>query len=522
MNNFISSVPSSKPSFSAPVVQSRLEHHHLQQLLSKPQKLDTRQQQQQQQQHHQRSKSIKSKRGPSKDTPVVSVSPNDVSKASNISRSNNYSNNYNRVDSFNSSKLREPNSFNGINTCESFDNKKQRSGDRRLRRHAYSDSVDEDKFRNVAPITILKRPQSATDFVKQPTSGIVSSRKNSLNSTPERNEYSQQSLSITTTTTTTPDVKERRRSDVASSKVNRVQRRKEVKSTNDVSQSVNSTITTTTTTLNKLQPDSSIDESDVNIFNSNLKSVSDSPSKNSTGLSVTPPSPVNNSFVFPLLNYSNAIIALEEEMSNQNDKRSSDVIIPPKTMSRRTSGSAVELQKVTSAFAIDDAINEHDHLSLPSLSSSSSSPPSPSSPLNKLKSSPKLYAGPTFHNSPPASDLPIPSFLSKSSTRESSPISSNSTSVPSRVSSPSLSSENSSDEDISMDESEPYLKKQNSQLLNMLSSSHPNNSHNSAAAYMVPERMATSHNPMQVYPAPNGMLNELSECLRSLLKIHGQ
>ncbi|RHZ88603.1 hypothetical protein Glove_22g214 [Diversispora epigaea] len=114
MNNFISSVPSSKPSFSAPVVQSRLEHHHLQQLLSKPQKLDTRQQQQQQQQHHQRSKSIKSKRGPSKDTPVVSVSPNDVSKASNISRSNNYSNNYNRVDSFNSSKLREPNSFNDV------------------------------------------------------------------------------------------------------------------------------------------------------------------------------------------------------------------------------------------------------------------------------------------------------------------------------------------------------------------------------------------------------------------------
>ncbi|CAG8451169.1 5611_t:CDS:2 [Diversispora eburnea] len=401
MNNFISSVPSIKPSFSAPV------------------------------------------RGPSKDTPVVSVSPNDVSKASNISRSNNYSNNY----SFNSSKLREPNSFNGINTCESFDSKKQRSGDRRLRRHAYSDSVDEDKFRNVAPITILKRPQSATDFVKKPTS-------------------------------------ERRRSDVTSSKVNRVQQRREVKSTNellsvdtDVSQGVNST--TTTTTPNKLQPDSSIDESDVNIiFNSNLKSVYDSPSKNSTGLLVTPPSPLNNnSFVFPLLNYSNAIIALEEEMSNQNDKRSFDVIIPPKTMSRRTSSSAVELQK----------------------------------------SSPKLYAGPTFHNSPPASDLPIPSFLSKSSsTRESSPVSSNSTSVPSRVSSPSLSSENSSDEDISMDESEPYLKRQNSQLLNMLSS-HPNNSHNSAAAYMVPERMATSHNPMQVYPAPNGMLNELSECLRKLV-----
>ena len=65
----------------------------------------------------------------------------------------------------------------------------------------------------------------------------------------------------------------------------------------------------------------------------------------------------------------------------------------------------------------------------------------------------------------------------------------------------------------------PSLRKQKSQeLLRILSSANARQ-HQTASAYMVPERMATAHHPMQVYPAN---LNEISETLRSLLKIHGQ
>jgi len=132
----------------------------------------------------------------------------------------------------------------------------------------------------------------------------------------------------------------------------------------------------------------------------------------------------------------------------------------------------------------------------------------------------------------------MPSFYGKSLGKEPSPLSvggNNLFTVPENAPSydsysSSSSSGNTSDDDMfAMDDLEPSynhetptLRKQKSQeLLRILAAANARQ-HQTASAYMVPERMATAHHPMQVYPANGLNLNEISETLRNLLKIHGQ
>jgi len=402
--------------------------------------------------------------------------------------------------------------------------KKSSTSSRPTRRHQHSDSMDEDKLRIVPTISILKRPQSATDFVKPSNSKSISP----LDVTKEEqfiNNYRSNSWEKSSSQQRSQS-KERRRSDVTPSRSKRAQR-KEIKS-----------MEIETDLMLNQQLSGSGDESDVN-SNKYVKSVSSSHINNTT---TTPQS--NNAFIFPPLNYSNAIIALEEGMnsnkrediySNSDDnitfksslanKKHSDQSTP-----RRLSSTAIELQSQVSRFASD------------SDSDSSSSRRPPASSPGRLGGAPKLYAGPTFHNSPAPSDLPMPSFYGKSLGKESSPLSviggnnlftvpENTSSIPSYDYYSSPSSGNTSDDELfSMDDLEPpkvpyysetsTLRKQKSQeLLRMLSATNTRQ-YQTAAAYMVPERMATAHHPMHVYPSND--LNELSENLRSLLKIHGQ
>jgi hypothetical protein len=407
--------------------------------------------------------------------------------------------------------------------------RKTSTSSRPTRRHQHSDSVDEDRFRVTPIISILKRPQSATDFVKstynskssfaldvtQEEQGFNFNNNHRFNKSPPPQRRSQS--------------KERRRSDVTPSKSKRAQR-KEVKSMEfdtDLMFNVNSPQPSPTQQQQQQQLSGSGDESDVNSNNKYVKPV-----------------PSKNAVIFPPLNYSNAIIALEEGMnsnkkedtsnsddnvtvkSSLNKKRSDNYI---ESTPRRLSSTAFELQSQVSRFADSDSI---------SLSESRR----PSSSPSRLGGGPKLYAGPTFHNSPAPSDLPMPSFYGKSLGKEQSPLSAgNLFTVPENVPSPpsvhssydsysSPSSGNTSDDDIfAMDDFEPSkvpyypepptLRKQKSQeLLRILAAANARQ-HPTAASYMVPERMATAHNPMQVHPVN---LNEISETLRSLLKIHGQ
>ncbi|CAI2169491.1 10465_t:CDS:2 [Funneliformis geosporum] len=502
MTNHISNttVNNTANKFSAPVVQSRLEHHHLQQLKNP----ETRHQ------SHNRSKSLnRGKRGFSYNQQQIretSVNVTSVSSSStanttstpaadisiNLRHSNNktfsnYSNN--RVDNFDSYH-REPKNVDGLveNGSVGQLQRKSSTSSRPLRRHQHSDSVDEDKLRVTPSVSILKRPQSATDFVKSSKATI------------------------------TLDVTQEQRYGKAFENASPPQ----------------------PITIKQLS--GSGDESDVNSTN-------------------------NAAVIFPPLNYSNAIIALEEGMnsnkrevvcSNSDDnvsvkshldrpidkeyKRLSDNHVDS-APSRRLSSTAIELQSQVSRFSDSDSVIP------PSESILSSTPPS----ARRLSSSPsrlggvhKLYAGPTFHNSPAPSDLPMPSFYSKSLGKDPSPLSvggNNLFTVPENMPSPprvyndsysSPSSGNASDDDIfAMDDFEPSsapyypetptLRKQKSQeLLRILAAANARQ-HQTAAAYMVPERMATAHHPMKVYPANNGFnLNEISETLRSLLKIHGQ
>ncbi|CAG8464561.1 25109_t:CDS:2, partial [Gigaspora rosea] len=481
--------------FSAPVVQSRLEHHHLQQQkqLLKSHKPETR---------HQRSKSInKGKRGSphnqSKETsvPVVSVSAN--SKFTDTSFTNNNFNNYSGT--IDDSHL---SAFGDTNRPV-----QRRSSEKRpSRRHQRSDSI----------VTILKRPQSATDFVKSSNNNISisNSSKMFLDVTHEEQDYQQLSSAVGDYS------KERRRSDASPSKSKCSQRQSDVNST---------------------------------LLNPCLKSLSSFSPKIDPVCLPVPSQQTNNAFYFPPLNYSNAILALEEEMcskhddnepsttsdnnahtkrpsSNKSYKRRSDIYLStnvpfiPENAPRRQSSTAIELQSQVATFASQDC------------SMLSTTPPAyrrPSTSPDRIMAS-KLYAGPTFHNSPAPSDLPLPSFLSKPSSKESSPLMTSNTIAPaltpSRVPSPSLSSGNSSDDDMFVmddvksdtvkhsDQLYPMRKQESSEFLRILSERQYNPS-----AYMVPARMATSHNPTQVYPAQNGLsLTEISESLRTLLKIHGQ
>lgn len=507
--------------FSAPVVQSRLEHHHQQQMLNQTEARNH---------FHQRSKSLnnKGKRGFSyhhhhqqqqqkvKETTISSSSSSDYFRNSNKNFSN-YSNN------FDSSYYREQNvgySNNNINNNFMVDNgsvgqlqRKSSTSNRPTRRHQHSDSIDEDKLRVVPTISILKRPQSATDFVK---SSSNSKSISPLDVTKEEqiiHHYRPNSWEKSSSSQQRSQSKERRRSDVTPSRSKYAQR-KEIKSMEFE----------TDLMLNQLSGSS--DESDVN-SNKYVKSVSSSHINNTT------PPQSNNAFIFPPLNYSNAIIALEEGMnsnkkedttySNSDDNitfKSSHKRLEQSTP-RRLSSTAIELQSQVSRFAAD------------SDSDSSSSRRPPSSSPARLGGAPKLYAGPTFHNSPAPSDLPMPSFFGKSSSPSSGnslfTVPENTSSVHDNYSSPS-SGNTSDDEVFSMDELEqprvPYysetstLRRQKSKELLRILSATNTRQHQTAAAYMVPERMATAHHPMHVYPSND--LNELSENLRSLLKIHGQ
>ncbi|CAG8792004.1 5888_t:CDS:2, partial [Dentiscutata erythropus] len=521
MDNTVTSI------FSAPVVQSRLEHHHLQQQkqLLKSHKPEAR---------HQRSKSInKGKRGSphnqlkESSVPMVSVSASDCSNTSHhITKSSNF----NRVDNFDS--LRGDSKFPDSSFTNNFNNNystaiddshlsafgstdtnrpvQRRSSEKRpSRKYQQNDSTGEDnnnKLRNGSQVTILKRPQSATDFVKSSNNNNNStSNKMFLDVTHEEQDY-QLSSAVGDYS------KERRRSDASSSKPRCSQRRKDVKSMSGILQVIES--------CNYQQQRDSNKESDVNstLLNPSLKS-SFSPKIDPVCLPV-PPQQTNNAFHFPPLNYSVAIIALEEEISaNKCYKRRSDIYLSintntsfiPENAPRRQSSTAVELQSQVAPFASQDAVN---------CSMLSTTPPAsrrPSTSPDRLMAASKLYAGPTFHNSPAPSDLPLPSFLSKPSSKESSPLMTSNTIAPaltpSRVSSPSLSSGNSSDDDMFiMDDVESdaikhsdrfyNVKKQESnELLRILSERQ----YNSPSAYMVPARMATSHNPAQVYPTKDGL-----------------
>lgn len=280
--------------FSAPVVQSRLEHHHQQQMLNQTEARSP---------FHQRSKSLnnKGKRGFSyshqqkvKETTISSSSFSDYSRNSNKNFSN-YNNN------FDSSYHRDGFSNNNINNNFLVDNgsvgqlQRKTSTSSRPRRHQHSDSVDEDKFRVVPVVSILKRPQSATDFVKSSNTKSVSSLdmtkeeqivNNNRPNSWEKSSPQQRSQS-----------KERRRSDVTPSRSKRDQR-KEIKS-----------MEFETDLVLSQQLSGSFEESDVN-SNKYVKSVSSSPINNTTTTQS------NNAFIFPPLNYSNAIIALEEGMNS--------------------------------------------------------------------------------------------------------------------------------------------------------------------------------------------------------------
>jgi hypothetical protein len=546
MTNHISNTVNKTSTFSAPVVQSRLEHHHLQQL---------KQPETRQHQSHNRSKSLnRGKRGFSynhqqqiRETSVSSASSSTTSttdistypRHTNVSNKNfsNYGNN--RVDNFDSYHHREPKNIDSL-TENGSQLQRKTSNSRPSRRHQHSDSVDEDKFRVTPTISILKRPQSA-DFVKPKTTislDVTQANKNG--------EKSQQS---------------RRRSDVTPSKAKRAQRRKEIKSmTLEFSENDLLLNVSPPQPIAIQQLSGSSDESDVN-SSKYAKSVSSSTcnDNNNVSLSGSPSQTNNAAVIFPPLNYSNAIIALEEGMnsnkkvdiiSNSDDdilvkssferptskeyKRCSDHIVDY-TPRRRLSSTAIELQSQVSHFSDSDSMTPTSELIL---SSTSPSARGPSSSPSRLGGNPKLYAGPTFHNSPAPSDLPMPSFYSKS------PLSvggNNLYTVPENMQSPprvydysSPSSGNASDDDIfAMDDFEPSnvpyypetptLRKQKSQeLLRILAAANARQ-HQTAASYMVPERMATAHHPMNVYPTNNGLnLNEISETLRSLLKIHGQ
>jgi len=502
--------------FSAPVVQSRLEHHHQQQLKHP----EARQNQ------HQRSKSLnKGKRynfhQKTKESTTFSSQSTSLSTTTDISRNNNKNfSNFNNFN-FDSSYHRDNN-----NLVENAQLQRRTStSSRPNRRHQHSDSVDEDKFRVTPIISILKRPQSATDFVKT-TSNSKSTF--SLNVTKDEQASNNNNHRSNKVGEKSPPQQQRRRSDVTPSKAKRAQR-KEVKSMEfDTDLMFNQPSTTQ-------QLSGSGYESDVN-SNKSVKPVSST-----------------SAVIFPPLNYSNAIIALEEGMnstkkedtfSNSDDnvtvksslnKKRSDHYI--ESTPRRLSSTAIELQSHVSRFADSDPIDSI--LSIPHPTRRPSSSPS------RLGGGPKLYAGPTFHNSPAPSDLPMPSFYGKSLGKEPSPLSgvggNNLFTVPENMPSPptnydsysSTSSGNTSDDDIfAMDDLEPSkvpyypesptLRKQKSQeLLRILAAANARQ-HHTAASYMVPERMATAHHPMQVHSANGLNLNEISETLRSLLKIHGQ
>jgi hypothetical protein len=476
-----------KPTLSAPVVQSRLEHHHNQQLRISSHKRSN-------------SKSTpKSKRhSHPKELPssaasipiVIRGDDIDIDRDSSIEQ-----NRYRLVENTQSNDEARPGKHSNLQ-------RKSSNGRRR-----YQSDSNEEK-----PITILKRSQSITDLTKP---------SHPIRSYPDEDAVERQTKSEKSTTpppysSRLQSSKERRRSDIQPAKTKRSQHRKDIKSVNDVfSLLVNTT------------PQSQ----DKDTFNTSVNSTTTTtnlpPSSQNTRMLVTP---VKNtdSYAFPPLTHNSR---------------------------RRMSSTAIEIKQHVQQF-----------------SDSKSSSDLKSVRHNRPASTPakqQLYAGPDFHNAPAPSDLPIPSFVSKSLGKEKSFLEDDlfgvgnigtsnrfgNNSAPSTVSSspsmfttppltpptPTFVLDRAYDDDLFiMDDvhavnntyDDAYIRQQQSiQLKMMLASSKekqgiaynaPTTYQQSATmAYNVPQKMATAR-PLHVYDDTQGMsLTEISESLRSLLKISG-
>jgi len=591
----------SKPTFSAPVVQSRLKHHHAQQLQQslKPPKPEAR---------HQRSKSLPKGRRiytngtvQSRETTANAAVNNSSTSTNNLLTNTPNRNPGNRSDGLDlSDRERYPTGL-GIDVDQLLEEAKskwqqqqqhqqhqqqqqqqrqrqqqhqhqqqqhprQQRGGRR--RHQHSDSVEESRV--VPQVIVLRRPQSATDFVKHTAAAtplgsttendepVVGQLQNDLRAARPSKQQQQPHARRAPS-------KERRRSDVPSSKAKRVQRRKDVKSMTDVLQVIDSDLLLGASPPPPARLYESADERDVHSITTT-----------SSAKQVT--SPVlghhhNYQYVDPfdgedahkdnrLINLFNEPLTARAAPKRHSDSFSalSSVAINA-AMPRRKSSTAVELQNQLARFKEFPAIEEGPRSE--SVRPSTHPGVHGGSPGRRMPGN--LYAGPTFHNSPAPSDLPMPSFLRQSGgnasntsplMRDTSPgVAPNAPLLPKRsdgpqgrASPPGVApnapllprksvpampfSDLSDDEGVfPMDDisgrshaDDIYARQQQQSLglLQMLPRSHAAEHkapQTPSAAYNVPERMATSR-PLQVYPAQS--LNELSESLRSLLKIPGQ
>jgi hypothetical protein len=471
-----------KSTLSAPVVQSRLEHHHNQQLRIKPI-------------GHKRSNSKSKRHSHPKELSLSTASTPIV--IPRISRGDD-------TDIDRDSSI-EQNRYRLVENTQSNDEArtgKQSNLQRKSsngRRRYQSDSNDE------KPITILKRSQSITDLTK-PSHPI---RSYSDEDAVERQTKVEKPATPPPYSSRLQSSKERRRSDIQPAKTKRSQHRKDIKSANDVfSLLVNTT------------PQSQ----DKDTFTTNV---------NSTTTTNLPPFNQNTRMLVTLA------------------KDTDSYVFPPSTHNsrRRMSSTAIEIKQHVQQF-----------------SDSKSSSDLKSVRHNRPASTPakqQLYAGPDFHNAPAPSELPIPSFVSKSLGKERSLLEDNLFSVGNVGTSSATSTVNSSpstfttppltpptpsfvldrayDDDLFiMDDvhavnstyDDAYIRQQQSiQLKMMLASSKekqgiayngPTTYQQSATmAYNVPQKMATAR-PLHVYDDTQGMsLTEISESLRNLLKISG-
>jgi len=555
-NSSTSSILSTK--FSAPVVQSRLEHHHLRQQQQKAafklSKSETRPTPQ-----HQRSKSLSRGKRSQKEnsTPIAPTSSSNTITILNRTSKNNYSLSSNhRVDSivdFTEIEQSSSSSKFGKQSMPSVPSRKSNSGNGNLttavakngnppRRHQYSDSADAITLKNNAPVVILQRPKSATDFVNAPslrpleeeTSEKIPLEQQQRRSPNKTERFQQNRLPLS---------RERRQSDVPLSKAKRAQRHKEHQSMTEALQHIDPDVLLQSSSM---QQESS-DESDVNsntyTYMKRVSNISPKTSplgehyslaRPSQANPIPPLSVMNGKFSFPVpleatdLSLINSTI---ERSPSKEFKRHSDSFVPsqsvviPNNMPRRQSSTAIELQSQLASFADPNNAPER-HSAGPSSS--------PSRSFSNQK-----YAGPTFaHSSPEASQLPLPSFVvARQEPNE------NLSGIPefpfvTRVSTPASSNGNRSEDEnmFVMDDVESQshddYKRKSVDILTLLAMSFDGRAHrqqqqqeqfNQLNAYNVPAHMATSR-PLHVYPTASGgdYLTEISENLRSLLKIQGQ
>ncbi|CAH1761260.1 7040_t:CDS:2 [Entrophospora sp. SA101] len=288
--------------------------------------------------------------------------------------------------------------INNNNNSNNRKNSSNRSSS--SRKHQYSDSVDDNilsRMPSPPAYTILRRQQSVSDSEKPTTTSSLL--------TPSKIKTSHRHHS-------SASKENRSRSDVSHSH-NNIKNNKSSKRHHNRQQE----------SFSSLKTDSS-DESDVNsISNTHLKSVSPVISAN------------NNNNIHHLNRLQTGIFplnsVLEEAANNDNVLRNANKHTRSKS-SYDKPNNAQELRRPHSDYQ-SSSIQESNKLTVTHFSdndesrSKSSKPYSrrPSfsgSPPSKLDSK-KLYAGPTFNNSPDPSELPIPSFLDSKSLTKDSPLS---------------------------------------------------------------------------------------------------